>query len=83
MYINISLYIHVYIMLHIYMYACSMYVYTIICGQQLLHSFRARQENSDQMKISKDQSVQTAVRARSVARHLWLHPSINGKLDLV
>ena len=72
-----------YILYYIYMYACSMYVYTIICGQQLLHSFRARQENSDQMKISKDQSVQTAVRARSVARHLWLHPSINGKLDLV
>ena len=55
MYINISLYIHVYIILlyYIYMYACSMYVYTIICGQQLLHSFRARQKNSDQMKIQR------------------------------
>ena len=38
-----------------------------IYGQQLFRSLRAHQRSSDQMKILKDQSAQTATRAVGIA----------------
>ena len=38
-----------------------------ICGQQLFHSLRAHQRSPDQMKIWKDQSVQTTTRTVGIA----------------
>ena len=53
-----------------------------ICRQQLLHSMRAHQYSSDQMKILKDQSAQTNARVLSVAYCLWLPFLINTVLNL-
>ena len=54
----------------------------IISGKQLFRSLRAHQRSSDQMKILKDQSAQTATRVGAVVYRLWLPFSINRVLNL-
>ena len=72
----IYIYIYIYIYIHIHIHIGS------ICRQQLFRSLRAHQRSSDQMKILKDQSVQTTTRAVGIAYHLWLPFSINRVLKL-
>ena len=50
------------------------------CGLQLFRSLRARQHSSDQMKMLKDQSAQTATKVAGLAYRLWLPFSINRAL---
>ena len=53
-----------------------------ICGQQLFRSLRAHQRSSDQLKILKDQTAQTTIRAVGAGYRLWLPFSINRVLNL-
>ena len=65
-------------------YVSYIYIYNqSICRQQLFHSLRPDQYSSDQKKILKDQSAQTAARVVSVAYHLWLPFLINRVLNLI
>ena len=72
-------YMYIYIYIYIYIF---IYIYISICGQQPFRSLRAHQRSSDQMKILKDQSAQTATRAVGLAYCLWLPFSINRVLNL-
>ena len=56
------------------MFLIYVYIYNArsICEQQSIHSLKAYQHRSDEMKILKDQSVTTTARVVSVAYGLWL-----------
>ena len=74
----------IYIVYMVYVSYIYIYIYNqSICRQQLFHSLRPDQYSSDQKKILKDQSAQTAARVVSVAYHLWLPFLINRALNLI